>query len=237
MVKALRWIVYGLLFSVAYSNEAEWVKITTDEETQVFIQEAQNGRPMGVKGVNVATVRFEVLAEVLLDIASYPEWMEELKESSIIETKSDTNFLLYNYYDLPWPLSDRDIYIRVIIKKDIDQGIAKAFITREESIDHPPKEGVIRVPAMEGILTIRYIDRETTEGTFTEWFDMGGAVPQWIKDTMLKYTPSTVFGLVSEACKKPKFIAKGTQSPIKGELEKAILQGYLKTTNPSISTK
>jgi hypothetical protein len=169
-----------------------------------------------------------VLAEVLLDVPAYPEWMEELKAARVIDLKSKDDFLLYNYYDLPWPFADRDIYVRVQIHKDIPHGIARATIIREESTSRPPLPGVVRIPAMDGILEIRYIDRETAEGSFTEWFDMGGDVPEWLKKAFARYTPSTILKLVGEACKRPAYKVKGANSPIRKELEQAIAKGYLK---------
>jgi hypothetical protein len=226
-------VIAGLLIalSVIAANDpgkSGWTLIKKDGDIQVFTQNETAGQTLGVKGVCRTTVRFEVLAEVLLNVEAYPQWLNELKESRIIEQNSAEDFLLYNYYDLPWPFADRDIYLRVQIQYDIKNGIALAYIEREDNPAFPPVTGAVRIPAMLGILEIRYIDRETTEGSFTEWFDMGGRVPDWLKVYFARHIPSSILKSVSEACKSTENRLRGANSFLSKKIEAAITEGNLK---------
>jgi hypothetical protein len=231
-------IISFIVLSLAYVCCANtpppnpWVQIQNDPSLQVYMQKQTPTMPLGVKAVSQVQIPFEVLATALLDVASYPDWMEELKEASIVEQASPDDFLLYNYYDFPWPFADRDIYVRVRIVRKMKQGLVLAYIDKEENPNYPPIPGVVRIPIMKGILQIRYIDKSHTEGSFTEWFDMGGNVPEWLKDIFAKQVPSSVLHLVKQACQKPKYWQKAQSSTIRAQLDSALSQGYLKPNSP-----
>ncbi|MFZ1376064.1 MAG: START domain-containing protein [Geothrix sp.] len=207
--------------------DSGWELIHEEGPVRVYSQPRAEGRPMGIRGISRARVRFEVLASVLLDVPAYPEWMKQLRESRVVERRSDDDYLIYNYYSLPWPFADRDIYLRINIERNIPQGRAFAYIRREESHLRPPVPGVVRIPRMEGVLQLDYVDRETTQGTFTEWFDMGGDIPEWLKRTFTRHIPPTVLKSVAKACQRPEYQKKGAESPLRLQVEQALAAGQL----------
>jgi hypothetical protein len=232
----LAWLLAGLLTTasaqspgeLARSTDAGWQLIHEDGPVQVYAQPTRPGQPLGIRGISRARVRFEVLAAVLLDVPAYPEWMKQLRESRVVERRSEDDYLLYNYYNLPWPFADRDIYLRIKVERDIPRGRAFAFITREEAPGRPPRPGVVRIPRMEGILRLDFVDRETSQGSFTEWFDMGGDIPEWLKRTFTRHIPPTVLKSVAKACQRTDYQKKGADSPLRLQIEQAIAAGQLK---------
>ena len=208
-------------------SDSGWQLIHQEGPVLVYSQPNVEGKPMGIRGISRARVRFEVLAAVLLDVPAYPEWMKQLRESRVVERRSEDDYLIYNYYSLPWPFADRDIYLRISIERTIAQGRALAYIRREEAPERPPLPGVVRIPRMEGILRLDYVDRETTQGSFTEWFDMGGDIPEWLKRTFTRHIPPTVLKSVAKACQRTEYQQKGANSPLRRQVEQAIAAGQL----------
>jgi hypothetical protein len=172
-----------------------------------------------VRGVVQDSVRMEVVGQVLLDVQHYPKWMEQLTESRIVESTSADDYVLYNYYDLPWPMTDRDIYVRVRIERKLEQGRVIASIDRFDSPRYPPKEGVIRVPVMQGVLRLDALGRKVTRGEFTELVDLGGSIPDWAKSYLNRKTPAYILKMVRKACRDPFYIGAADSSWVKRELD------------------
>ena len=90
------WLLVGILASAATQGPKDaaswtgsgWRLIHQEGSVQVYSQANAEGKPMGIRGISRARVRFEVLASVLLDVPAYPEWMKQLRESRVAERRS-----------------------------------------------------------------------------------------------------------------------------------------------------
>jgi len=202
----LRWLI--LVFTLyahinLHASEIStqpWQKLSEEDGISIFYREDTIPGKHWIRGVVTDSVRIDVVGQVLLDVASYPKWMEQLRESRIVQAQSPSDYILYNYYDLPWPLWDRDIYVHVVIQRDTVHHIVTANIDKYDSPKFPPIPKVIRVPAMQGSLKLESLSPQVTRGEFTELLDMGGTIPEWAKTYLSKQTPAYILSKVREAC-------------------------------------
>ncbi len=141
---------------------------------------------------------FTVLA-VAADIARRPEWVPNLKESTILEGSVMGGLVLYEVFHLPWPATNRDVVIKCDIKKNYESKnllIAFESITRE---DHPPVKGKIRVPEAKGEMEFSFIDEQTTKGRYQIQLDPGGTLPNFIVNFFIKNAPlDAIKGLIAQ---------------------------------------
>lgn len=158
-----------------------------------------------VRGTLVDSVPMAIAGKVLLDVDRYTEWMDNLRISRIIQRISPDDYVLYQYYDLPWPLWDRDVYVRVRIERSSNDSSVTTIIEKWQNPDYPPIPGVIRVPSMYGILRLTAIGPNITRGEFTERMDLGGTVPLWAKAYLAKLTPAAILGQIRKACHDPRY--------------------------------
>jgi hypothetical protein len=202
-----------------------WVRILSRDGIEVYNKPASDGSVSWIKGVVTDSVRMEVVGKVLLDVASYPRWMDRLEQSRIVEASSPDDYVLYNRYAAPWPLRDRDIYVRVKIVRRLSEGKVTASITKFESSRYPPLEGLVRIPTMEGRLQLETIGRFRTRGEFSERVDVGGAIPDWGKAYLNRLMPEMVLKYVRKACSDSFYIRAADTSSVRRELDAAMNPG------------
>jgi len=105
------------------------------------------------------------LAAINTDADYLASWMETAMYSEQIEKVSDTNYVNYLQYDIPYPFKDRDSATRTIITQDDETKIVKMeFKTdnslKEQSIEFEPMEFIFGywkfIPLSKGISKVEY---------------------------------------------------------------------------------
>jgi len=204
-----------------------WVLASSRDGMEVWNRPTSDGRTAWIKGVATDDVPMEVLGEVLLDVPRYPLWMRQLRESRVVERVSADDYVVYNRYAVPWPFQDRDVYVRVRIDRRPSEGLVVASVLRTESPRHPPVPGVVRIPRMEGYLTLRSLGRSRTRGEFAELVDIGGDVPEWGKGILNRRMPAYVLARVRQACREPAYRRAADTSSLRRELDAAVRAGLI----------
>lgn len=127
---------------------------------------------------------------IFSDVPRRVEWVAHLKESRVIRDNGADHVVVYSRYHLPWPASDRDSVLAT--------SYAKNFSTREltmqfkaiDAPDVPPREGVIRLPQVDGILYLKALKEGATMVRYEVKLDHGGWLPAWICNYFVRDAPA-----------------------------------------------
>lgn len=196
----LSFFISGSLFGEKTEQESKdipgWSYLYQKDGITVY-QESSNNNYYRADAV-IKENFFTVLA-VAADIARRPEWVPNLKESTILEGSVMGGLVLYEVFHLPWPATNRDVVIKCDIKKDyVNKNLLIVFqsITRES---HPPMKQKIRVPEAKGEMEFSFIDEETTKGRYQIQLDPGGTLPNFIVNFFIKKAPlDAIKGLIAQ---------------------------------------
>ena len=82
--------------------------------------------------------RMSALVEVLRDAENMPNWLYRTPSVSVIEEVSETESYAHLIHDLPWPFSDRDSVVRVVLTQDADNDTVT--IRADPAPDHYPQD-------------------------------------------------------------------------------------------------
>ena len=196
----LHFLISASLFGLTTKQESKdipgWDYLYQKDGITVY-QESSNKNYYRAEAV-IKENFFTVLA-VASDIARRPEWVPNLKESTILQGDVMGGLVLYEVFHLPWPATNRDVVIKCDIKKNYAKKnvlIAFESITRE---DHPPSKGKIRVPEAKGEMEFSFIDEQTTKGRYQIQLDPGGTLPNFIVNFFIKKAPlDAIKGLIAQ---------------------------------------
>jgi len=175
--------------SLTQVPEAAWTPLFEEEGIGVSMylpegRELPVFRAQGVFSENL----YEILA-VLDDVPRHTDWMVRMAESREVEKADDLDRVLYNRFDVPWPVSDRDSVIRVqAIFNRQSQEVDVAF-TRVVHAGMPELDGVVRIPKMESLAKLRFLGEKKTEVTYVIDIDPGGTIPMWLVKWIIKRIP------------------------------------------------
>ena len=170
-------------------NPNKWETITREQAILVSTR-VEPGRQFpsfrGIGRVNGSV--WEVLA-ILADADRHMEWMHQCNGSKLIKAIDDSNQIIYNRTDAPWPVKDRDVVLRsnYAVAKEGKDIWSRFKQTRDSSMG--PVDGVVRMPTLTG----RYHLVSTSESQCLVEYrvnaDPGGSLPDWVVTQTTKDLP------------------------------------------------
>lgn len=222
-------IIPGIFFA----REDGWEIVKDKKNIKTYKRVVEDSDFKEFKGIALCDSRIEVIAEVLLDISGYTNWLEYITESRIVEKLDEDNMVIYQRFRIKWPFRDRDCVFRVNIDRNYDTGTFYVKLHTVAEPDVPLKKGIVRIADITGVVIIQYIDREHTEAYFSEKINFGGNMPGWLINLINKYVPYKVLTGMTEESKKKKHEDAAESSVIKENIEKSISDGVLKERKKS----
>lgn len=139
------------------------------------------------------------LENCLLDFENYTHWQFNTVECKRIEKIGDGEFIYYAKIEAPWPVSDRDMVVRLRSNRSGNQLLISA--NSEQGI-LSEKEDVVRVPASRSQWIVKEIGKELLEIRYSIQIDPGGNVPAWLVNWVCANAPLQSFQALKKRLKK-----------------------------------
>ncbi len=191
MKKAILFFTSILTISSAYAQvegvEYNWKEKLDKEDIKIYTSKVPGSKYNAVRGVMTVKANVTSLVALVQDTSSCTEWAEFCKESRIHKKISDTEYYIYTYNDIPFPVTDRDAVTKVVWKQDPD--------TLRVSMQSTPTKGLI-----EKTKAVR-IEEANSQWHFTPLKDgntlvesfahinPNGPTPAWLTNMLLVKAP------------------------------------------------
>jgi hypothetical protein len=95
-------------------SESEWELERDREGIQVFTRPVEGSPYKEVRSVSqIEGVSLTSLVALIEDAEACPRWADKCAESYLVERLSETESLVYTHNDMPFPITDRDVVVRV----------------------------------------------------------------------------------------------------------------------------
>ncbi|MEW5735332.1 MAG: START domain-containing protein [Thermodesulfobacteriota bacterium] len=171
------------------------------------------------KSITIIDAPLEVIAAVLRDVPSYPEWLPQCVESKLLHQEGLFDLTIYQVSDLPWPLSDRDAVIHSNVDIDLSTGRAHARLQAVSDPAAPVRDNMVRVNDLSGEFLFEYMGRQSTRVMFSYRIDPAGNIPVSLANLAIRRLPSETLIRLKEMVKKPKYIQLAKNSEEKKMVE------------------
>lgn len=126
---------------------------------------------------------------VLADNDRKNEWVPKHKESTMLESISLREQVIYYRYDSPWPFNDRVFILRQLASENKKE---KAISVDLKSVDHPKAKkdssSVIGI-TYDGYTTLKAVGENQTELEMAFLNDFGGNIPKFVINWVQKNWP------------------------------------------------
>lgn len=181
MVSALVILNTGLFAQVwNFNKEKDGIKIYT--------RIAENSSFKCFKGETVYNTTMEKLNMYIGNVQNLDWWDKNLREIRILSSESEKVIRYYLIYDVPWPLSDRDLCVEAKITNDPLTG--ERVVSAKPLIDVvPEKEGIVRIRNYWQKWTLKPIGNNKVQAVLEGFVDPGGSVPAWLYNMVIVDTP------------------------------------------------
>ena len=122
----------------------EWSFVKEEDGISLY-QRIEPGTSLkAYKGVAVLNEKLEDVSDLLVDFEAYNKWVKDISGMKTLKETGDSVFIYYLEYDLPWPVTNRDIIAEATITDNKDKSIRKIYSRPLPDYTHE-NEGVVRV--------------------------------------------------------------------------------------------
>jgi hypothetical protein len=222
-----------MLLTVASTSFAadryQWKLVDTKDGCQIYTSPVSGRDYIAAKTTCLIPARLEVIGMVLRDIANYPEWMQDCKETKMLKVLDDQNdVFIFWFRQHITLLTDRDMVLKSKVKMNLEKGQDLIYADSTNEIPYDAGNGYVRMPSFNSLFTLEWVDREHTRVTFMIDPDLGKGVPTGIANSTIKSTPFKTLQKMKKMVKLNKYIEPAKTSKYNKDVEDGIKKGYLK---------
>lgn len=177
-----------ILFIGSGLRAQEWKLAREKEGIKVYTREEPGSPVRSFRGETTYRADPEAILALLVDVENFDEWDPDISEMRVLDRQEGISFTYYLVYDVPWPMTDRDLCVTAEILKNNHTGEIQ-IVARPMSQLVPETDDRVRIkeywqrwsilPLPGGEVTL------STEG-FT---DPGGSVPAWLSNMVVTDSP------------------------------------------------
>ncbi|MBS1559370.1 MAG: hypothetical protein JST69_11665 [Bacteroidetes bacterium] len=131
----------------------------------------------------------EKLEKFLLNFSNYTTWQYNTVESRVIKKISDTEYIYYAKINAPWPVTDRDMVVRLAIRHIGNY----LYVSAHSTGGVPIKKELVRVPSSHSEWIVTETSRNILSVKYVIQIDPGGNVPAWIVNWVSAIAPYQSF--------------------------------------------
>jgi hypothetical protein len=135
------------------------------------------------------------LRDMLLDFPNYKNWQYNTKESKVLLKVNDSEFIYYTRIEAPWPVTDRDMVVRLATELTENKMIITANSVKSIM---PQEKGFIRVPSSHSQWIVSKVGDNKLLIKYQMQIDPGGSVPVWLVNWVCAQGPYVSFKKLKE---------------------------------------
>lgn len=168
-------LITSLFFPL--SAKGQWILQKNHPNYKVYLHEDWKENH-SYKAEGIYNVSADILYRFLIDFDRYPQWINYCSKAELLQVKKNEHYIYYAFYDLPWPLANREAVTELTIRRD-DEGV----ITVNSSpavIEFESRVHAILVNEYHESFSLIPINEEAVLFKMQGSYHPGGYIPNWI---------------------------------------------------------
>ncbi len=152
----------------------------------------------GVTTMHAPAARVFAMIE---DVNHTDWWDKNLTGIKVLQYEKNKSARYYLVYDLPWPVTDRDLCVAVTCTYDPATGAGTVAAGPLPSLV-PEKEKIIRIRNYHQVWTVKPLGPDRCHVELEGHVDPAGSIPDWLSNMIIVDSPLTIMGNVKERMEK-----------------------------------
>ena len=170
-----------------FAKEKDGIKLYTRKDPGKSIK--------SYKGTATIHAPAEKILAMLEDVNHTEWWDKNVNYMKVIFYEKNKRALYHMVYDLPWPVTDRDLCVEAITAIDPVTGISTITAIPLPSLVPENKE-MIRIRDYHQTWTVKPVGKDLTYVELEGYADPSGKIPDWLSNMLIVDSPFTVISNV-----------------------------------------
>ncbi len=189
---------------------ADWTVINITDGITVSQKTIPNSDLFAFRGEGVVDVHISKLQSVLFDEKRGSEWVDLMEEAYPVTDWNVEKRIIYQKYDLPWPIQDRDYVMTQNRKINVDTKTITATYQSIESKEKPQQECCIRAYAQRTYWKMEALPNGQTRVAVEVQTDPKGALPAWLINMIQRDWPYNSITRLTEQAQRENIVPEAT---------------------------
>lgn len=200
-IKILYFFLFFALTGITAHSQYNWKLSKEKDGIKVYESETKNSDFKSIKVECVLQGTYDKLMALLNDVSRHKEWVYNSKTSTMLKRNSTYDFYYYTETSIPWPLSNRDAVVHLIMIRDsLDRFLKITGVGVPNFI--PEKDGKVRVPHSSVTWYVTMPTSTSISIVYTFEADPGGSMPAWLVNMFADKGPYESFKKLSDLLKR-----------------------------------
>jgi len=176
-----------------FATEKDGIKIYTGEEAGMALK--------SYRGVTDISAPAEKVFAIIEDVNNTDWWDKNLSRIKVLHYEKFKSAQYYLVYDLPWPVTDRDLCVEVTVMQDTVSGERRITAAAVTGVI-PESNDMVRIKDYRQTWTIIPIAKEKSHIELEGYIDPAGSVPDWISNLLIVDSPFKAISGIKERMTK-----------------------------------
>jgi len=195
-------LVTLLLALSPLAHSSDWKPVYEKDGIAVAKKVLPDSNLMPFRGEGVVDVHISKLVGVIKTAGLGPDWVDLQVKSEERHRESDEAAIIYNKYDLSWPVSDRDYLMQQRTTYDADKKVVTVTYESIEDPRWPADDCCVRAVAVRTFWKFVYVSPTQTKIEVEVYTDPKGALPAWLVNMIQRGWPyNSITGITKRAKK------------------------------------
>jgi hypothetical protein len=185
----------------AFAFPQQWDFVKEKDGIKIYTRKENNSDIKSFKGVADVHCPVEKINNMIGNPTNTDWWSKNVKEVKVLSYEREKFNRMYIVYDLPWPLTDRDLCVEATIKTD---PVTKIRTVTSVPIANvvPEKKDLVRIKKYWQQWTIQPAGPNTTHLIIEGTVDPAGSIPAWLYNMVITETPLKIIDGIKEKVEK-----------------------------------
>ncbi len=191
ITKLLFFAVITFLANAATAQEEgveyNWKKKKDKDGIAIYTSKVPGSRYNALRGVMVVNGSASSLVALVQDTSTCSQWVDLCRDARIHERISDTEYYVYSYNNIPFPVSDRDVIAKTVWTQDTNS--LRITMSSHTVPDLIPRTKAVRI---EEAFSQWHFTPRSDGTTLVENFahiNPNGPTPAWLTNRLLVSSP------------------------------------------------
>ncbi len=187
MIRRLIAIAGVLILSAALPAQGAWQLSKEGGGIRVFTRTVEGSAMKEFRAVMLVDGNVDMAVALITDHTRFCEWFDRCGEARLIQTVAggSVNYIVSKQ---PAVVSDRDLYVRSILRRDPASGAATIQLEGLPQFA-PAKPGLARIPTLRGFWRFAPASDGKIEVVYQVHADPGGGIPAFIANMNVTDSP------------------------------------------------